>query len=392
MPQLPFLIEASLITGAGCILYKLLFESEKSFYLNRAYLLTILLLSFAVPFFSIPIFSEKLYVSTTITPQASDPIPGGFDWSILIIGFYSLIAMIYLIRLIIAYVEIFRMIKSTRSVSRDGIQYHISAEVSESASFFNHIFLRTADETEEVIEHELVHTRHMHSVDITLIQIAKVILWFNPFIYLFEKLLKQNHEYTADHIACKKLSGPTRFSEYLLKCVITKPKLSLTNTFNSFLKKRIVMLNKIDNPKRLKWKPFLMVPAIIGLFAFFSFDKYPTYYSAETGVLLDSIPLSHLDTIFTVDKTGKEVAQIVRVFPNELVETIDTVVIFDSSTYEEMVKIVKSQQPRTVIVNPELEDITYTEVIDTVITFDFDTYEETVRYVKRKIPKMKKKK
>jgi hypothetical protein len=64
-------------------------------------------------------------------------------------------------------------------------------EVSESftaASFFGLIFLNsqalTEEETQQVLLHERTHAQLFHSVDVLLAEFCKVILWFNPVVYL----------------------------------------------------------------------------------------------------------------------------------------------------------------------------------------------------------------
>ncbi len=59
-------------------------------------------------------------------------------------------------------------------------------------SFFNFIFIGhasrlTAGEREEVLVHERVHVRKLHSFDIILINLLGIAFWFNPVVRIYKK-------------------------------------------------------------------------------------------------------------------------------------------------------------------------------------------------------------
>src|SRR5690606_20479121 len=52
-----------------------------------------------------------------------------------------------------------------------------------------------------IVEHENIHVKHLHSLDILLMELVKIVNWFNPVVYSFHRSVKLNHEYIADDIA-----------------------------------------------------------------------------------------------------------------------------------------------------------------------------------------------
>lgn len=74
-------------------------------------------------------------------------------------------------------------------------------------SFFGYLFIHHKDidnpEIEPIILHEQFHKNQFHSVDIMLLELLTVFFWFNPFIWLFQKEIKDTHEYMADEHVIK---------------------------------------------------------------------------------------------------------------------------------------------------------------------------------------------
>lgn len=81
-------------------------------------------------------------------------------------------------------------------------------------SFFGRIVVGrkgfTDEEVQQLIGHEQVHVRQHHSLDISFAELAKVLLWFNPFAWLYCRELRRVHEYIAD----KKMLGKATGSDY----------------------------------------------------------------------------------------------------------------------------------------------------------------------------------
>lgn len=81
-------------------------------------------------------------------------------------------------------------------------------------SFFGRIVVGrkgfTDEEVQQLIGHEQVHVRQHHSLDISFAELAKVLLWFNPFAWLYCRELRRLHEYIAD----KKMLGKATGSDY----------------------------------------------------------------------------------------------------------------------------------------------------------------------------------
>jgi hypothetical protein len=95
---------------------------------------------------------------------------------------------------------------------------------------------------QQLIGHEMVHVRQRHTLDLLLCEAVKVVLWFNPFVYLYQRELKRVHEYLADNAMLATDSGAA-YAELFYHQVSGKPYSPIGNTFDySLVKKRIAMM------------------------------------------------------------------------------------------------------------------------------------------------------
>jgi hypothetical protein len=111
-----------------------------------------------------------------------------------------------------------------------------------------------------ILEHEEVHIRQWHSVDIVLIEILKIVFWFNPVLWMYKLALREIHEYLADEQAANRDSYATFLVLYARNAAIR----SISNQFynSSLLKDRIKMIYKGRTSRWLPGKYLLLIPFV----------------------------------------------------------------------------------------------------------------------------------
>jgi beta-lactamase regulating signal transducer with metallopeptidase domain len=211
---LNYLLEASIGLCLFLLVYQLLLSKETSFRLNRIFLLLAIIASLTFPLFTIdtadsPVPSLNLSVEPetvhyTPTP-ASDPIPEPAalsTWQIIGIV-YAAGLFVFLIVFVIRLTGIVKALKrSFKYTYRNHNIVELKGEHS-PFSFFNYIFISSASplsekEKQQIIEHEGIHARLYHSIDILLINALGILFWFNPVIRIYKKIFVQLHEFEAD--------------------------------------------------------------------------------------------------------------------------------------------------------------------------------------------------
>src|SRR5258706_503603 len=140
-------------------------------------------------------------------------------------------------------------------------------------SFGNSIFinqqLHSDDDLQEIVRHEFVHVRQGHTLDIIWAELLCVINWYNPFVWLIRKAIRQNLEFIADNKVLQTGLDKKQY-QYLLLKVTGNNHFSIASQFNfSSLKKRIAMMNKMKSAKMHLLKFLFILPvAVVMLVAF----------------------------------------------------------------------------------------------------------------------------
>ena len=147
-------------------------------------------------------------------------------------------------------------------------------------------------EHESIIKHELVHIEQKHSWDLLFFEFLRIIFWFNPLVYVYQKRTSELHEFIADATVAK----THRKEQYqmLLSQVFQTEEISFVNHFfkSSLIKKRIVMLQKTKSKKVWQLKYLLLIPIVIGMLVYTSSEakelNNSTNKTPNASIVVDS--------------------------------------------------------------------------------------------------------
>ena len=122
----------------------------------------------------------------------------------------------------------------------------------------------------QIMEHERAHVQQGHSYDVMLLEVLKIVFWWNPIIYFYRHSLRNIHEYLADAAVLEWVERPV-YGRLLIKQSQSGPALALANHFIfSQLKKRIIMMtrNRSQRSSLLKYViAFPLFTVLLTLFA-----------------------------------------------------------------------------------------------------------------------------
>ena len=288
-----YLLKASAVIAIFYVCYKLFLQRDTFFQSNRWFLLIGLITAFVLPFVVIPIYIERTpilfdaYVFNNSTLISEKP-EQTFTYLQLLYSIYSIGVVFFLVRFLIQLLSLFKLIYTNEKEKQGPYTYIKTSRKTSPFSFFNWIVynpdLFNKKELEQIITHEKIHANQHHSIDILLTQLSCTALWFNPFIWFYNKDLKQNLEFIADQNAQNKSNCKKSYQYTLLKTSMPTHQLALTNNFyNSLIKKRIVMLHKSKSKKINLFKYILIIP-ILAIFLM-SFNTKTVYIEKELPVI-----------------------------------------------------------------------------------------------------------
>ncbi len=305
-----YLLEVSVCLGISLVIYRLLLSGLTFFSWNRSILLGLLILSGIIPLLRLEFFGIGNEVSEMTLPvfqvgeQAKPSGQQWLSWSQIILWIYAIGALLTASRLILGFMASQKLLGQAR-LARFGSYWVAVHPEFVPASFFEYILMPAFDPEDprqkQILAHEAVHVRLRHSWDLLLVNIAKVLFWFNPLIYLFEKYLREVHEYQADQGVTRQVA-PKEYATLLLQLVTAKPGWQFMNNFNQFqTKKRILMMGKSASGPFQRLRFLTVIPAVGLLLFVFSCereDMNPQLTLSED--FTQALALASVDEVFDV--------------------------------------------------------------------------------------------
>ncbi len=271
-----YLVEVSICLGISMVIFRVLLSGLTFFSWNRSILLGLLILSGVIPLLTLELFGLGSEISEMTLPvflvgdQVSSEGSGSLSWRQVLIAVYLIGAGITSARLIFGFMISQRQIGKAKKVYYNKHFIAIHPEFV-PASFFEYIlmpdFNPDSSDQKQIILHESMHVRLRHSWDLLLVNFAKILFWFNPLIYIFERLLREIHEYQADQ-GVTSTFAPREYATLLLHLITAKPGWQFMNNFNQFqTKKRIIMMGKSKSTPWQKLRFLTLIP-VVGLLLF----------------------------------------------------------------------------------------------------------------------------
>ncbi len=287
-----FLLRASFGIALFYLVYWIFLGKETFYKANRWFLLAALLTAVLLPLFPISYtVITELNSGTTAYKTIADTfknIPNAnvdkstsesFRWEYAVLLVYLTGVAIFLLRLLSQTTILIYLMIKYRVKSLDGIRIVENEKYALPFSFFNVVFINpkfhTQDDLPEILAHEKVHIRENHWFDLLFIELLTVIFWFNPFIWFFERSIKQNHEYLADEGVLAQGHNVGRYQALLINQLMGMQIIGITNNLNFALSKnRLKMMTKTKTSRRSGIKFAWALPVIALLLFAFSEPSY----------------------------------------------------------------------------------------------------------------------
>jgi hypothetical protein len=248
------------------------------------------------------------------------------DWDILLLVMFG-ISLALLIRTILRGYSLAILRRHSTLVHSVGFRvYHLPREML-PFSFGNAIYvfpsLHPVDEYRDIIRHEWAHVRQFHTLDMLLAEAVIIVNWYNPFAWLIRRAIRQNLEFIADKEILDNGRDKKEYQYSLLK-TMGLPN-GLVNPFGiSFLKRRIVMMNRRPSPTLQLLKLSGILPILLVLLLSFRhhhlpYRPYPQAYFQKkhhnttgrsrinvAGIVLDPVTFQPLAGVEVLEQTSQQ--------------------------------------------------------------------------------------
>jgi TonB family protein len=296
-----WLYESSVLITGTIFIYELFLKRRTTFTFNRIFLLSGLIIALLLPFSSLNLFNTGSSNDDFAVLLAPVTIISGdvktlfttpaFEWQTARI-IYGIGVILFIIRLLHGLIKLGLWSQTAVFAQHGRFKVAFLPGSFSPFSFFNLVFIGQNDYTEEevnqIIAHEISHSAKWHSADVILLESVLIFQWFNPFVWLLRRNLKETHEFQADREVLQQGVSLVNYKKLLLY-QRTGARLELGNSFHkSFIKKRFIMMTKNNNTQKRTtlFATIALLTFFIGFMACNQTEENATV--AESGEVLKS--------------------------------------------------------------------------------------------------------
>lgn len=283
MPELfAFLLKVNIALILFCAGYYLVLRKLTFYTLNRVYLVGAILLSSVYPFVDLSTFAQRnreivepvQNVVIVWKAPAEKLIQQAAYWNWLEAAFWT-VAVILAMRLMSQLFSLYNIYRRSDEREINGQKVRVVNGDISPFSFWQSIFVNpdklSPADLHNILEHEQVHVREWHTLDILLSEISVIFYWFNPGVWMMKRAIRENIEFITDRKILQQGVDSRAYQYSLLNVSFNQhAPAALTSNFNfSTLKKRIKMMNAQRSSKLNLTRYALVLPVVtVCLFAF----------------------------------------------------------------------------------------------------------------------------
>ncbi len=311
------------------VAYEILFRKETFFNWNRGYLLITSIASILLPFIKLKSFSkvipseffvnlpavilgEEKVASSTILENLDVVAVHTNSITFSVVWIWYVGTLVFGCVLFLKLYKIWRYKQSNNSVQKSGYSITTLKNSEDAFSFLKSIFLGDKIENtqkESILKHEKVHVEEKHTIDLLWFELLRIVFWFNPLVYIYQKRITEVHEFIADKSASKQQKN---YYENLLAKTFNIAQFSLVNQFysSSLIKKRIIMLTKEKSNKTKLVKYITIIPIVVSMLVYVSCsDALEVDNGTEVAVSSETTVLEDVITIINKTPVNKDITK-----------------------------------------------------------------------------------
>ena len=281
--------EIILVSGLLYGYYWIFLRNSRFHVMNRFYLLCSLVFSIVVPFIHVPLemfdsswpegikagYAEIISTANRTIPALDHQRPELHSQNLttFISSIYILVCIVLLFRIVVVFFRVVKLINKHPVKKVHGFNIVETSEHDAPFTFFKWLFWNTEHDinqpvSKQILKHESVHIRQLHTVDTVIAECIFALFWINPFFYLIKRELKSVHEFLADTV----ITDKPDFARHLLANLSVCRSGMMHNVFGSVVGRRIMMITGNHRKKYLFIGRTICLPVAIATVVTFSLD------------------------------------------------------------------------------------------------------------------------
>ena len=269
---LPYIIKSAMALALlyTCIIP--LLEKETFHRLNRLLILGCLVLSFAIPLVHFTGGTNPTVDMVRQAVQLPEVLINGnakeqsvWSWADIMTCIYIIGVVAIFTMTVVQTVRLTRQLRQCEHITDNRGNTVVLTDCATSPFCLFHYIVMSRDDYANnrsyILTHEQEHIRLGHSIDLVVLQVATIIQWFNPFVWLIGKNLKAIHEFEVDEAVLNKGIDATQYQKFLvIKAVGNRLQPFANNLNKESLKRRIIMMNQKKSNRWMMLKALFIIP------------------------------------------------------------------------------------------------------------------------------------
>ena len=320
---LPYIIKSALVLAMLYVCIMPLLEKETFHRLNRIIILGCLILSFIVPFIHFTGGTNPTVNMLRQAVQLPEIMIDGNGSEQSILNLADIMICIYIIGVVAIFTMtvvqtaslILRLRKCEQIADNRGNTIVLTDYTISPFCFFHYIVMSRDDYANNrgfILTHEQEHIRLRHYIDLIILQVATIIQWFNPFVWLIGKNLKAIHEFEVDEAVLNKGINATQYQQFLVVKAVGNRLQPFANNLNKeSLKRRIIMMNQKRSNRWMMLKALFVIPVATLAVSVFASNTGVSTVTREAVRTANALPTTNMQT----QQSATKAYEVVEVMP-----------------------------------------------------------------------------
>ena len=269
---LPYIIKSALTLALLYVCIVPLLEKETFHRLNRILILGCLIMSFAIPLVHFTGGTNPTVDMVRQAVQLPEVLINGdakeqsvWNWADIMTCIYIIGVVAIFLMTVVQTVRLTKQLRQCEHITDNRGNTIVLTDCATSPFCLFHYIVMSCDDYANnrsfILTHEQEHIRLRHSIDLIILQVATIIQWFNPFVWLIGKNLKAIHEFEVDEAVLNKGIDATQYQKFLVVKAVGNRLQPFANNLNKeSLKRRIIMMNQKKSNRWMMLKALFVIP------------------------------------------------------------------------------------------------------------------------------------
>ena len=292
-----------------------LLEKETFHRLNRILILGCLIMSFAIPLVHFTGGTNPTVDMVRQAVQLPEVLINGdakeqsvWSWADIMTYIYIIGAVAIFTMTVVQTVRLTKQLRQCEHITDNRGNTIVLTDCATSPFCLFHYIVMSRDDYANnrnyILTHEQEHIRLGHCIDLVILQVATIIQWFNPFVWLIGKNLKAIHEFEVDEAVLNKGIDATQYQKFLvIKAVGNRLQPFANNLNKESLKRRIIMMNQKKSNRWMMLKALFIIPVATLAVSVFASTTDMSSMAKAVNTTANSISTNNMQTKQSDKKT-----------------------------------------------------------------------------------------